>query len=81
MMRFSKKGHWNIPFCQKPDRFAQAYVTKICNQVDNVSKIITPEWNFVNQPFSETIETATSNDYLLRSAVLRTLCRLLQRLD
>jgi DNA adenine methylase len=26
MMRFVKKGNWNIPFCKKPDRFAQAYV-------------------------------------------------------
>src|SRR5689334_12276306 len=26
MMRFGKKGNWNIPFCKKPDRFAQAYI-------------------------------------------------------
>ena len=32
MMRFSKKGKWNIPFCKKPTRFSQAYITKICNQ-------------------------------------------------
>ncbi|KAF5281394.1 hypothetical protein FQR65_LT14732 [Abscondita terminalis] len=32
MMRFNNKGHWNIPFCKKPDRFAQAYITKITNQ-------------------------------------------------
>ena len=34
MMRFGSKGNWNIPFCKKPDRFAQAYITKITNQVD-----------------------------------------------
>ena len=40
MMRFNNKGNWNIPFCKKPDRFAQAYITKITNQVSTVSKII-----------------------------------------
>lgn len=33
MMRFNRRGDWNIPFCKKPDRFAPAYVTKICNQI------------------------------------------------
>lgn len=64
MMRFSKKGHWNIPFCQKPDRFAQAYISKICNQVEKVSKIIKPEWTFLNQPFFDTIQMATNEDII-----------------
>ena len=34
MMRFNRHGDWNIPFCKKPDRFAPAYVTKICNQIE-----------------------------------------------
>lgn len=33
MIRFNRKGGFNIPFCKKPNRFAQAYVTKITNQV------------------------------------------------
>ncbi|MFN8289529.1 MAG: Dam family site-specific DNA-(adenine-N6)-methyltransferase [Chitinophagaceae bacterium] len=66
MMRFSKKGHWNIPFCKKPDRFAQAYVTKIVNQLENVSKIIQPEpkWLFYSKPFSEIIPLATKDDII-----------------
>ena len=36
MMRFNRKGEWNIPFCKKPNRFAPAYITKICNQVKAV---------------------------------------------
>ena len=66
MMRFSKKGHWNIPFCKKPDRFAQAYVTKIVNQVENIAKIIQPEpdWVFNNRPFQEIIPLATENDII-----------------
>ena len=66
MMRFNKKGHWNIPFCKKPDRFAQAYVTKIYNQVAAVSKIIQPEpyWTFFNKSFAEIIPLATENDII-----------------
>ncbi|MBN1578598.1 MAG: Dam family site-specific DNA-(adenine-N6)-methyltransferase, partial [Chitinispirillaceae bacterium] len=33
MIRFNAKGGFNVPFCKKPTRFAQAYVTKIVNQV------------------------------------------------
>ena len=66
MMRFNKKGHWNIPFCKKPDRFAQSYITKICNQLFAVSKIIQPEpnWIFYNKSFTEIIPMATENDIL-----------------
>lgn len=66
MMRFGKKGNWNIPFCKKPDRFAQAYITKITNQVTTVSKIIQPEpeWIFYNKSFADIIPLATENDII-----------------
>lgn len=66
MMRFNNKGNWNIPFCKKPDRFAQAYVTKITNQVSTVSKIIKPEpaWTFHNKSFADIIPLATENDFI-----------------
>lgn len=66
MMRFNNKGSWNIPFCKKPDRFAQAYVTKITNQVSTVSKIIKPEpaWTFHNKSFADIIPLATENDFI-----------------
>lgn len=64
MMRFSKKGHWNIPFCKKPNRFASAYVTKITNQVAAVDKVITKDWIFTNKNFSEIIPLATENDII-----------------
>lgn len=64
MMRFNKKGHWNIPFCKKPNRFAQAYITKIINQVDLVSKVIHPEWEFRNMQFSEIIPLAKEGDII-----------------
>lgn len=65
MMRFNKKGEWNIPFCKKPNRFAPAYVTKICNQVKNVAQIINrKQWEFNNENFLETIAKATENDMI-----------------
>ncbi|MDR2058340.1 MAG: Dam family site-specific DNA-(adenine-N6)-methyltransferase [Dysgonamonadaceae bacterium] len=66
MMRFGSKGNWNIPFCKKPDRFAQAYITKIVNQLNAVSQIIQPEpdWEFYNKSFVEIIPLATENDII-----------------
>ena len=66
MMRFGKKGNWNIPFCKKPERFAQAYITKISNKVLAVSKVIEPEpnWVFHNKSFADIISLATANDII-----------------
>jgi DNA adenine methylase len=64
MMRFSKKGWWNIPFCKKPDRFAQAYITKIVNQVSCVSRLFWNEWKFVHQDYTESIAHAKAGDLI-----------------
>lgn len=63
MIRFNRKGGFNIPFCKKPNRFAQAYVTKIVNQVDHVSQLLkTKEFIFKCQPFERTISDAKEDD-------------------
>jgi len=64
MMRFGKKGNWNIPFCKKPNRFAPAYITKIVNQVNNAALIIKPQWTLINQSFEKTILEATKDDLI-----------------
>lgn len=64
MMRFSGKGKWNIPFCKKPNRFAQSYITKIVNQVVNVKSVITDKWAFTNKNFGEIIPLAEKGDIL-----------------
>lgn len=65
MMRFNRKGEWNIPFCKKPNRFSPAYITKICNQVNAVQQIITNKtWEFNNQGFIETIKRAQKGDLI-----------------
>lgn len=63
MIRFNRKGGFNIPFCRKPQRFAQAYVTKITNQVNWVSKLIRAKGlTFKCQDFTKTIAEASPND-------------------
>lgn len=66
MMRFGSKGNWNIPFCKKPGRFAQAYITKITNQVEAVSHIIRaePDWILHNSSFADIIPLATEHDII-----------------
>lgn len=47
LIRFNGKGHFNVPFCRKPDRFRPAYITKIVNQVDQIRSIMRgKEWEF-----------------------------------
>lgn len=63
MIRFNRKGGFNIPFCRKPQRFSQAYITKIANQVRWVSKVIkNNDFTFKCQDFKKTIEEASSSD-------------------
>jgi len=65
MIRFNRKGGFNIPFCRKPQRFAQAYITKITNQVSWASKLIkAKEFTFKCQDFNKTIEEASSTDII-----------------
>ncbi|MFV0387532.1 MAG: Dam family site-specific DNA-(adenine-N6)-methyltransferase [Pyrinomonadaceae bacterium] len=63
MMRFNKKGGFNVPFCKKPNRFAQALITKITNQVENISQIIEfGDYEFRHQEFKETLSELRNSD-------------------
>lgn len=64
MMRFNRKGDWNIPFCKKPERFSKAYITKITNQVEAVSRIIKPSWEFHCESFETIVGKAKEDDLL-----------------
>ena len=65
VMRFNRRGGFNVPFCKKPGRFAQAYVTKICNQIDGISRIIEEgDFEFRVSPFSDTISKAKIGDLI-----------------
>ena len=65
IIRFNSKAEFNTPFCKKPNRFANAYITKICNQVDNIQQIIKlNDYIFINQSFEKTIKMATDEDFI-----------------
>jgi DNA adenine methylase len=65
MIRFNSKGEFNVPFCRKPNRFSQAYITKIVNQISNIQEIIRfKKYTFKCQSFEETINEATKNDLI-----------------
>ena len=65
IMRFNKKGGFNVPFGHKPERFAKAYVTKITNQIKYVADALSQyDWKFVCQDFRKTISSASQNDFI-----------------
>ena len=65
LIRFNRKGGFNVPFCRKPERFAQAYITKIANQVQAISDVINwGKYEFLCQDFAQTIEAAGGEDLI-----------------
>lgn len=65
MIRFNRKGLYNVPFCRKNNRFAKSYITKIVNQVERVYKLMrNSQWSFQCDDFTEVIVEATENDFI-----------------
>lgn len=65
MIRFNRHGKFNVPFCQKPNRFSKAYITKICNQIVNIEKVMQgKDWTFECCSWQKAFEGATENDYI-----------------
>ena len=63
IIRFNSKGGFNTPYNHKPERFAQAYITKITNQIDYVSKAVQLcRWKFVCADFRDVVGRATAGD-------------------
>lgn len=65
MIRFNKKGEFNVPYGHKPQRFAKSYITKICNQIEHVEALFkTNDWHFVEQSFEKTIGEADNSSFV-----------------
>ena len=64
MMRFNRRGEWNIPFCKNPNRFSKAYITKIVNQVGRAAGAIAPDWRFLHALFAQVIDMAGPEDVI-----------------
>lgn len=65
MVRFNRQGHFNVPFCRKPERFRPALVTKIVNQVEWAGEVMQgKDWIFVVQDWRQTISEASQGDMI-----------------
>jgi len=65
LMRFNKKGGFNVPFCRKPHRFRPALITKICNQIKRIREIVNAkDWTFTACDWRETLRSARPGDFV-----------------
>ncbi len=65
LMRFNKKGGFNVPFGHKPERFARAYITKIVNQINWVSRQMAgKDWEFRVAPWQDTLGSCQPGDFV-----------------
>lgn len=65
MIRFNSNGKFNVPFCQKPNRLSKSYITKISNQIKEVSGIIKRNnYSFAVCNFNELISRASAGDII-----------------
>lgn len=65
VMRFNSHGKFNVPFGHKPHRFAQAYITKIVNQVGWAAKQMRyKEWEFRVAKWEDTLSAACADDFV-----------------
>ena len=65
VIRFNKRGGFNVPFGHKPQRFSPAYITKIVNQVDrfrSATKLF--DWEFACQDYHATIREGGVRDFI-----------------
>ncbi len=65
VMRFNRSGKFNVPFCQKVERFSPAYITKIVNQLNNIALLIwASDWEFRVSGFMDTLAEASAYDFV-----------------
>jgi DNA adenine methylase len=65
VMRFNRQGRFNVPFGHKPQRFSQAYITKIVNQVGWAAKQMRgKDWEFRVARWDDTLKEARPEDFV-----------------
>ncbi len=65
MIRFNRNFGFNVPYGHKPERFAQAYITKIFNQVKKAQTLIAEnDWVFLCQDFKDTLSNLPENSLI-----------------
>jgi DNA adenine methylase len=64
MIRFNRSLKFNVPYEHKPERFAQAYITKIINQIEYLEMVFSlNNWEFKCQSFEETIFASNRSQF------------------
>ncbi|HEX3628370.1 MAG TPA: Dam family site-specific DNA-(adenine-N6)-methyltransferase [Verrucomicrobiae bacterium] len=65
VMRFNRNGKFNVPYGHKPERFAQAYITKITNQIRRIAEVVAAcDWTFAAGDFRQTLANARAGDFV-----------------
>lgn len=65
VMRFNRHGRFNVPFGHKPQRFTQAYITKIVNQINWAAKQMRgKDWEFRVAKWDETLALVRPGDFV-----------------
>lgn len=65
VMRFNSRGEFNVPFGHKPERFTQAYITKIVHQIDWVARQMQgKDWEFKAADWEDIISQAQPQDFV-----------------
>lgn len=65
MMRFNKKGEWNLPYCKVPEKLNEKAVTSLCEEIDKLYDLMqNKKFIFLNQSFEETLKLANDNSII-----------------
>jgi DNA adenine methylase len=65
LIRFNNKGEFNVPFCRNTNRFRQAYVSEIVNQISQIQQIMqNKEWEFRVADWKECIKNIETDDFI-----------------
>jgi DNA adenine methylase len=65
LIRFNRKGEFNVPFCQKPTRFAPSYITKIVNQIEWVARQMAgKDWELRVSDWQTTLQQVQHQDFV-----------------
>lgn len=65
VMRFNRKGGFNVPFGHKPERFSKAYITKIVNQIAWVGgQMHGKEWEFRVSDWRSVLSESQASDFV-----------------
>jgi DNA adenine methylase len=65
VIRFNRRGEFNVPFGKKPDRFRRFYVTKIVNQIAHVCRLLRGrDWTFEVASWRDTLNVVEAGDFV-----------------